>query len=184
MQYTSDGLLTHFIDPRNNASQLTYDNLGRLQTDMNAAGGGQTLVRNEKADGYAVTRTTMLNRMTAYSIQNLPTGNLRRTVITPTGLLTETLFGTNGSTHITVPDRTVIDTLEGPDPRFGMQAPITTQSTITSGGLTKTINHNITVNPSQITDPLAFTSLTRTLTINGRTSTSVNRPGFRRGSLV
>jgi len=173
MQYTADGLLTRFTDPRNNASQFAYDGLGRLQNDANASGGSQNLARTELDDGYTVTRSTALGRATAYSVENLSTGDRQRKVRTPDGLETQTLLGTNGSTKTTAPDGTVTDALDGPDPRFEMQAPITTSSTVTTGGLTATTSSTATVEPANPTDPLNFTTLTRTATINGRPSTSV-----------
>ncbi|MFZ4789729.1 MAG: RHS repeat-associated core domain-containing protein [Candidatus Competibacteraceae bacterium] len=173
MQYTADGLLTRFTDPRNNATQFAYDALGRLQSDANAAGGSQTLARTELADGYTVTRSTALNRSTAYSVEDLSTGDRQRKVVTPDGLQTQTLLGTNGSAKVTAPDGTVTDTLDGPDPRFGMQSPITTSSTVKTGGLTATTTSTATVAPAKPADLLTFTTLTRTATINGRTSTSV-----------
>ncbi|CAK0766262.1 hypothetical protein CCP4SC76_4520002 [Gammaproteobacteria bacterium] len=69
MQYTTDGLLTQYTDPRNHASQFTYEALGRLQTDINASGGSQTLSRIEDATGFTVTRTTVMNRTTTYSLK-------------------------------------------------------------------------------------------------------------------
>lgn len=54
-----------------------------------------------------------------------------------------------------------------------MQAPLTTSSTITTGGLTATTGSTATVDPANSTDPLAFNTLTRTATINGRTATRV-----------
>ena len=173
MQYTADGLLTRFADPRNNASQFAYDGLGRLQNDANAAGGSQTLARTELEDGYTVIRTTALNRTTAYSVEDLSTGDRQRKVLTPDGLETQTLLGTNGSAKVTEPDGAVTDSLGGPDPRFGMQAPITTRSTVTTGGLTATTESTATVAPANPTDPLNFTTLARTTTINGRQSSSV-----------
>ncbi|MBZ4192710.1 MAG: hypothetical protein LAE24_00155, partial [Candidatus Contendobacter sp.] len=173
MQYTADGLLTRFTDPRNNATQFAYDALGRLQSDANAAGGSQTLARTELADGYTVTRTTALNRTTAYSVEDLSTGDMQRKVVTPDGLETQTLLGTNDSTRVTAPDGTVTVSLDTPDPRFGMQAPITTSNKVTTGGLTATTSSTATVAPAKPTDLLTFTTLTRTATTNGRTSTSV-----------
>jgi RHS repeat-associated protein len=180
MQYSADGLLTKFTDPRSNASQFVYDSLGRLQKDSNAAGGSQTLTRTETANGYLVTRTTALGRVTTYSVEDLPIGDRLRTITTPDDLTTQTLEGTNGSTKTTEPDGTVTESLDGPDPRFGMQAPITTSSKITSGGLTATVTNAATVSPANPTDPLTFDTLTTTSTINGRTATSVYTKATRR----
>jgi len=177
---TADGLLTAFTDPKGNASQFTYDALGRLQRDANAAGGSQNLARTELADGYTVNRSTALNRTTAYTVEDLPNGDRQRKVRAPDGTETLTLLGANGSAKITAPDGTVTESLDGPDPRFGMQAPITTSSKVTTGGLTATASSAATVNPANPTDPLTFTTLTRTATLNNRTATSTYTAATRR----
>lgn len=180
LTYTADGLLTAFTDPKGNASQFTYDALGRLQRDAHAAGGSQNLARSELVDGYTVNRTTALNRTTAYTVEDLPIGDRQRKVRAPDGTETLTLLGTDGSAQITAPDGSVTETLDGPDPRFGMQSPITTNSTITTGGITATASSAATVTPANPTDPLTFTSLTRTATINNRTATSTFDAATRR----
>jgi len=186
MHYTTDGLLTRFTNPRGNTSTFTYDALGRLQRDANAGGGRQDLARTELANGngYAVSRTTALNRTTTYTVEDRSTGDRQRTVTTPDGLTTTTLERTNGGKTVTTPDGTVIDTLEGPDPRFGMQAPITTAQTVTTGGLTATVNRTATVSPANPTDPLAFDTLTRTTTVNGHTATRVYTAATRRTAIT
>ena len=180
LTYTTDGLLTTFTDPKGNASQFTYDTLGRLQRDANAEGGSQTLARIELTDGYTATRSTALNRTTTYMVEDLPAGDRQRRIIAPDSLETQILIGTGGDTQITAPDGSVTETLDGPDARFGMQSPITTSGTVTTGGLTATVSSATTVTPANPTDPLTFTALTRTATLNGRTATSTYTASTRR----
>ena len=173
MQSTADGLLTRFTDPRNNASQFTYDAPGRLQQAVNAGGGSQTLARTVLENGHTVTRTTALNRTTTYSVENLPTGDQQRTVTAPDGTTTTTLTLTNGTVRTTAPDGTVTETVQGPDPRFGMQAPVTQSLKVTSGGQTMTANTTVTAVLSNPDNPLSLTTLTTTTTVNGRTANEV-----------
>jgi YD repeat-containing protein len=81
-------------------------------------------------------------------------------------------IGTNGSRITTLPDGTVSNLLEGPDPRFAMQAPVPQSLTTTIGGLTTTITTNRTVSLADPNNPLSLTALTETIRINGRTFTS------------
>ncbi len=91
----------------------------------------------------------------------------------PTGPRTVTVTGTDGKTTSTGPDGTTAETVAGPDPRFGMAAPLTTQTVKTPGGRTATIANARTANLTNPSDPLSLVSLTDKLTVNGRNSTSV-----------
>ena len=86
---------------------MSYDALGRLQRDDDAAGGFQTLARTDFTNGYEVTRTTALNRTTRYHVERLTTGGQRRINTVPDGTQTQVQFGTNGSRVTTLPDGTV-----------------------------------------------------------------------------
>ncbi|MGQ0593135.1 MAG: RHS repeat domain-containing protein [Gammaproteobacteria bacterium] len=46
MEYTAEGLLTRFADPKSQASTFEYDALGRLTEDVTAGGGGWTAGRH------------------------------------------------------------------------------------------------------------------------------------------
>jgi RHS repeat-associated protein len=172
--YTSNGLLTSVTDPRQNTSIITYDAEGRLTKDTNAAGGFWQLERTDYADGYTVDKTSALGRLTTYDVTSLSDGNRQRLVTDPAGLTTETLTETNGSTTVTSPDGSVTTIQQGPDPRFGMQSPISKSlSVVTPGGLsyTHTANRNVTLEFNN--EPLSLLTMTDTVNTNGRTSTGV-----------
>jgi RHS repeat-associated protein len=171
--YTDLGLLTTYTDPNGNLHQFAYDGLGRLTKDTNPAGGFSALARSEIENGYAVMLTTAENRSKSYTIENLPTGDQRRVNTFPDGTVNESLIGTNGSTKVTFADGTTTELLEGPDPRFGMQAPIVKGLTTKTGGLTSVITSTRTATLTDSYDPLSLTKLTDTVTVNGRTATSV-----------
>src|SRR5262249_51944462 len=63
--------------------------------------------------------------------------------------------------------------LQGPDPRFGMQAPLPKSLTITAGGLTSTLTTQRVVTLSDANNSLSLTGLTDTVTLNGHTGTNV-----------
>ena len=123
----AEGLLATLTDPRGNVHRYLYDALGRLMRDENPAGGVTTLARTDITDDhYTVTLTTALGRVTTYEVEELSTGDTRRVRIDPSGARTESFIRTDGSRRVTYPDGTVANLVEGPDPRFGMQAPILT----------------------------------------------------------
>lgn len=173
LSYTESGLLTRFEDPRGNSTTMTYDALGRLVSDTDAAGGSQTLARNELVNGYEAQRTTGLNRRTTHLVEQLLTGGLRRTDTFPDGTTNTRTVESNGVTTTTLADGTVMMLNEGGDPRFQMMAPVATNRTTTTGGLTSIVSEGRIVDLVDPNNPLSLISLTEFTTVNGRTSTRV-----------
>ena len=171
--YSADGLLATFSDPKGNTSTMAYDPLGRLLTDTNAAGGSQTLARTELINGgYIASRATPLGRKTTHRIEFPSAGGMTRTDTQPDATVTTRAIGTDGSTKTTLADGTLINSLDGPDPRFTMLAPIPKSIATTTGGLTSTQATARSVTLSDPNNPLSLTTLTDTVTLNGRTATS------------
>jgi len=167
--YTDDGLLTTATDPNENTSTYTYDVSGRLVHTLDAAGGSQTLARMEFNDGYEVTKTTGMGRTTTYRVEQLPTGDKRWLNTAPNGLSVESLFKTDGSQISTSPDGTVVSIVQGPDPRFGMQTPISKSMEVTTpGGLNFSLNFERNVTLADESDPLSLETMTDTTVMNGR----------------
>ncbi len=174
MTYTADGLLTGFTSPKGNSSSMTYDTFGRLTRDENAGGGFWSLSHNKITNGYETSMSSAEGRTTTYRVENLTTGDQRRTNLQPDGTETIDLTLRNGTTTNTAPDGTITTTIEGPDPRFGIQSPILTSSiTKMPSGLTSTVT---AARQATLSDPLNLLSLvtqTDTVTVNGKTATVV-----------
>src|SRR5262249_14756274 len=83
------------------------------------------------------------------------------------------LIKTDGTRILTRPDGTIITTISGPDPRWGMQAPVTTSSIVTTpSGRSQQTTASLTANLQNVSDPLSLVSLLRSTTLNGRTTTN------------
>ena len=161
-------------DPRNHLHSFSYDSLGLLTEDEDPAGGSKSLARAERTDGYDVMVTRALGPGTNYSITGLPTGDQQRVITFPDGTQTAMLSKTEGSGAITFPDGTTVDSRWGPDPRFGMQAPLIKSMTVkTPGAVTMNLTTSRTVNLTDPADPLSIASLTETFSFNGRNYLSV-----------
>ena len=179
-----DGLLTGLTDPKLGPYVFQYDALGRLEKDQNPVGGFTQLARTALApsgnveSGFDVTKSSALGRTTVYRTEELTDGTTRVSVTSPTGLVTASLQGADGSRITTTPDGTVATATQGPDPRFTMQAPRLESLTVsTPGGLTSTTNTSravTLVDPAgDPAEPANVASLTETVTVNGKTATSV-----------
>ena len=175
LHYRADGLLAEFIDPRQNKSIYKYNELGFLIEDINAAGGGWTLARTEhSAGGYTTTMTSKAGRISRFKVEPLSNGNLLRTNTAPDNTVVTTLKETNGTTTVTRPDGTIIVSQEGPDPRFGMQAPLLESLTVTTpSGLSTVTTITKTAQLADTDNPLSLAQLTTKTTVNDRTSKQV-----------
>ena len=76
-----------------------------------------------------------------------------------------------GST--TLPDGTITSSTMGPDPRWGLQAPVPLSGTVTLGTLTMVTSGSRTDTLGDPFNPFSLISQTDTATVNGRTSTSI-----------
>jgi RHS repeat-associated protein len=169
MSYTTDGLMLTFTNPRQKTSTMQYDWAGRLQFDGNAASGSWTLIRVDDDIGSTVTMTSAETRASSYRIEALATGAERRINTWADGTQTVILRGANGTTTATRADGSTVTTTSGADPRFGMQAPITTSAVVQlPSGLTQNVSTTRTATLSNPSDLLSLTQETTTLKINGR----------------
>lgn len=171
--YTDGGLLTSYTDSNGNLHRFSYDELGRLVKDENPAGGFSALSRTELENGHSVTITNAVGESRSHSTEDFATGQRRRVTTFADGTRNEVLIGTDGNTKTTFPDGTLTNIMEGPDPRFGMQAPIVQSFTMTTGGLTSTMTLSRTASLTDSANPLSLSLLVDAVTVNGRTSTTV-----------
>lgn len=171
---TSDGLITSVTDANDHTRTFTYESDGRLRLaqDPPGANGSDRLVRTEltvtNGSGYQVTHTTGEAVQTTYRVEQLAAGEQRRTTLNPDGTQTQLTIGVDGGRTNTAADGTVQTSAIGPDPRFGLQAPITTNATVTTpDGTAATVTGARSVS-SYAGNPLVFGSQTDTTTINSR----------------
>src|SRR5262249_19701413 len=103
-----------------------------------------------------------------------------RTVTFPDGTEAVSVTGTDGSATLTAADGTVTTIVLGPDPRFGMLAPLAASHTVTTpGGLTSTTTVSRAATLTDPSNPFSLTQQTDTVVLNGRTYTRVYNAGSR-----
>jgi RHS repeat-associated protein len=173
--YSPDGLMATFTDPRTNVHHFSYDTLGRLHVDQDPAGGSTTLDRTETKTGFQITMTKAMtatqNLVSTYLVETLPTGDEHRVNTGTDGLKTDDLIRSNGTETVTSPDGTVETVVRGPDPRWGMQAPVISSDTIkTPAGVTSVFTEQLTATLASPANPLSLKTLTATRTLNGNSA--------------
>jgi len=180
-----DGLLTSSTNPKGHTSTYSYDSDGRLVMNQDAEGNMQTLTRNDLENGYEVLRTTPLGRMTTYGVEQLTTGQLQLTAIDDCCLSTTTLIDPDGSRLLTFSDGMMQEFTSGPDPLYGMQAPVSTESAFwTPNGLTQIISSTHSAELTNAGDPSSLQSRTDQVEINGRTFTRVYERATNRSTIT
>ncbi|HCU57493.1 MAG TPA: hypothetical protein DF984_04590, partial [Anaerolineaceae bacterium] len=184
--YGTEGLLTSVTGARGTGFtySMTYDSLGRLIQAEDPAGGSTTLNRTDTANGHQIDKTTAMGLTGSYLSETLLTGIKHYHNIFQDGTAADSLAGRDGVVTTTLPDGTTTTNVPGPDPRFGMQAPLSKSNTVTTGGLTSITAAIRTAVLTDINDPLTLTSLTDTNTLNDRIFTTGYNAATRTSSIT
>ena len=173
MGYTGDGLLTRFTDPNQHSSAMTYDALGFLLSDINAADGGWTLDKEKLLSGNEYRMSSTEGRTTRYQVVPLNVGGRLRNTIYPDSTILTKLFGLNGDVLTISPDGTETFRKPGPDPRFGLAAPVTDNLTVTTpAGLKQVIATTRSAALEDKSAPLSHSSLGQSVSVNTRVTTA------------
>ena len=163
--YTNKGLMTSMTDARGSTYTYTYDSLGYLTKDLDPVGGFTQISRAYDSTGYTVTATTAMGKVTKYRTDQLRDGSKQFTTTDPNGLKTITTDATNGTATSTVPDGSTQPITQKPDPRFGMQSPLSSVTKSTPSGISANVNQNRKI--TQMTGR-AVTGLRDSILLNGK----------------
>jgi RHS repeat-associated protein len=184
--YSSSGLMTSRKDANGNSFSYTYDASGRLTKDADSAGGFTKLVRSKSLVAGTltdtITETTAAGQTSTFQTtrrvswtDNGKSYNEQRVNAWPNGLqATESKSLQNGSISDkkTLPDGSSYTSTIGPDPRWGLQDPITTAETIKLGSLSMAVANTRTATLATPANPFSLTTQNDTRTLNGRQYTS------------
>jgi RHS repeat-associated protein len=167
--HRSTGLLDSLADPRGKIHKFAYNALGQLTRDDDPASGFKTLARTENDTSWSVSISTAMSRTRQYQVAQLATGAERRVQTDPAGFKTTSVRGMDETTTTLRPDGSTVTSIQGPDPRWGMQAGILRSWSLqTPGGLTATITGRRGATLSNAGDLLSLTTQTDSLTVNGQ----------------
>jgi RHS repeat-associated protein len=128
--YSADGLMATHRRPGSAAGNVyTFDGRGLLVRDEEPNGGFSNLSKTQAGNTMSGSSTSAMGRVSSYTISNLASGGTRRESKGPDGLTTVQQSELDGTETTSSPTGEVVMSTSGPDPRFGMQAPLA-QSTV------------------------------------------------------
>lgn len=169
MTYTGIGLLETFTDPMGITSTMTYDENDLLIVDDDGSGNIQTFSRIEGPSYFKVTRTTAMGKVFTYEMELLSNGANQSTVTDSDGDVLEVYDAANGTSVTTKSDGTTITQSHGPDPRFGMQAPVLNSLTVkTPAAKTNSVTQSRATTLADPLNPLSLETQEDTIIVNGR----------------
>jgi RHS repeat-associated protein len=194
--YDAGGLMLSSHDPRNGEHIFGYDTLGYLTSDRDPAFATQTLGRTVFLDealqkprvlkrGHEATRTSAEGASFGYREELLPTDEVKQTSSHPDG--TKSIFSrrVTGVIAMSSPDGSTGSGTEGPDPRFGTQAPLlATSATTTPLGLQRITTQSRSATLTNPADPLSLSTLVDQNSVNGRTQTTTFTAQGRRVEMI
>ena len=170
--YDNNGMMTVLNDKNNHQCTYTYDGQGRLQQTRQPDGASITMDGQTEGKMAQVVATTAMGKTSTSRMEESGNGDKIATSISSSGATSQTTRTSAGSTTGVSEDGTVYCSQEGPDPRWGMAAPILKTSSVTTpGGLVKGSSYDVTVTLQDPSNPMSLQSLTSTTTVNGKTGT-------------
>jgi len=157
-----------------------YDGAGYLVKASDRRGGADGLSSEGSGGDYSVTVAKTKSASSNFAVAFASNGACEQIKTRPDGAQVDRVSLADGSSQTTLPEGSVVADLLGPDPRFGMQAPVHKVRQIASpGGRTSTIAISRTANLKTSGNPLSLTKLTETITVNNKVTTIVYDNGTR-----
>jgi RHS repeat-associated protein len=181
LRYASGGLVTSMTDAQGNTDRFQYDSNGLLTHADHASGASEDLIANS-SDG-SIKLATAAGVTTIYATDLSSPGQESHNVTYATGLQGN-MQSSAGSRSASQPDGTSLQTTFIPDPRWGIQAPVTATAMATTPGNQSMSTESRSVTLSNAADPFSASSITDTVTINGRAFTTTYNAATRTVSTV
>ena len=168
--YTPGGLMTSTTSGNSNTTRYEYDTAGRLSSVQFADGGVKTLERTELENGHEVTTSTDLGRVTLSRREIFDNGDRVVTHTATDGRQSTAVMRDDGTVTMTDHDGNVTNIELGPDPRFGMQAPVVVaMDHTTPDGIVSTGSETRSVTLGDSGSVLGLQSAINVVTVNDRT---------------
>jgi RHS repeat-associated protein len=170
----ADGdLLAAVTDASGHAiQQYQYDATGRLALANNSLGGNTVFNPAATASGSQVAITNINGQPISVVYALLPNGGQQTTTTIPAQGVAVQVDSVNGTQVLSSRDGTITAVTRGPDPRFGLQAPITETTVRLPSGLLKTTKVHRGVVGADPSDPFGVFVETDSIIVNNRAGTT------------
>ena len=167
--YAKGGLMTSHTVPGGGAAFFTYDAGGLLTSVTQPGGATQALTRSAVAGGYSINLRSSSGRSSVYTVSRAADAITR--TVEDGGGKSEEVISAGGTRQLTLANGDHITTELGPDPRFGMQAPVLRKQTVTSPkGLTQVLTQQRQATVSG--DSLIGVNVTDLIRVDGQAFTT------------
>ena len=172
--YSDDGLLTEIAGPLGHEYRMTYDVEGRLIRSSDPEGGFMALTRDTFENGFNVRTVSAMGRTNEIQVEEYGASSQRRTFTSPDGVQSLMTRKSDGTLVGELASGAVASSQTGPDPRFGMQAPVRKSRIITlPSGLSLTNTTELSARMANSGAPFSMTSLTNRSAVNGKWASTV-----------
>jgi len=144
--YGPDGLLEDYLDPVLGLHDFTWSGPGYLEKDQDPDGSWLDLTRDVSEDGFMVETTTAAGVENSYQVTALGNGDVVLETSFGCCAANEVVLEGDGMVTTTWADGTVVTETWGPDPRWGMAAPLKVRRVlVTPSGLshTRTLDRSV-----------------------------------------
>jgi RHS repeat-associated protein len=167
--FASNGLLAGAVNQAGDSvARYVYDATGKVIGTTNSLGGTTTFA--ETLNGFNTTLTLQppTGQSLTFSRTRDLTGAEALSALFAGTLFTATTLEDDGDVVTTAPDGTVTTIARTPDPRFGVQSTLGTETVRLPSGLTRVIRSGRAVTLSDPVDPFSITQEIDSFVVNGR----------------
>ncbi len=178
---TGDGLIERLVVPAGE-SNFRYDADGRL-VGADLPDGPSITFNRAEVEGRVEVTTSVGGASTIDTFDPDPDGGGRRTHTDVVGAISAVDIEAPGDRSFAAPDGTSFDVELGPDPRWGLQAPVLETVTVSAPDVSTTV-HEARESTSTDPDPVVGAEATRSFTTPEATTTLTFEPAARVVRLV
>lgn len=168
LSYSAGGLLDSLTNALGYTKHFGFDSLGFLSFDQDALGRAQTLTRAVTDTGVIVTHRSAAGVVSTFAFAAPSLGGMKQSNEDASGIAVQVVTDASGRDSVLEADGTLTQSTISSDPRFGMQAPFTGATILTTpSGLASRSSVASHATLSDASNPLSLTKKLDSITVDG-----------------